>query len=216
MRRFASALGVFVLAASVAGCDLTEVDLVDIADVVVAEAFVTIADVPGDNSFRALIHGNLPGAPPSSATYDDALVTVTDDDGAESVLSLSVIDECVVSRPESSGGSCFSANLVLASSFEAGDSLGIRVELSDGRVLTGLVGIPEAFQVNGIGASCRIAPDTLVRLVWARAPVAWAWSDSSTTTGGLPGPAVMARLSVFSASRTTAGPPVTRRMRTPS
>ena len=37
----------------------------------------------------------------------------------------------------------------------------------------------------------------------------------STTAGGLPGPAVIARLSVLSASRTTAGPPVTRRTRTP-
>ena len=38
---------------------------------------------------------------------------------------------------------------------------------------------------------------------------------ASTTAGGLPGPAVIARLSVRSASRTTAGPPVTRRTRTP-
>src|SRR3954466_411929 len=32
---------------------------------------------------------------------------------------------------------------------------------------------------------------------------------SSTTTGGLPGPATMARLVAFSAARATAGPPVT-------
>ena len=33
---------------------------------------------------------------------------------------------------------------------------------------------------------------------------------SSTTTGGLPGPATMARLPLFIAARATAGPPVTQ------
>ena len=37
---------------------------------------------------------------------------------------------------------------------------------------------------------------------------------SSTTTGGLPGPATMARFGLRRAARPTAGPPVTHSMRT--
>ena len=53
------------------------------------------------------------------------------------------------------------------------------------------------------------APRTMSRPARSMSAVA------STTAGGLPGPAVMARLSDLSASRTTAGPPVTSRTRTP-
>src|SRR5664280_3318847 len=53
------------------------------------------------------------------------------------------------------------------------------------------------------------APRTMSRAARSTSAVA------STTAGGLPGPAVIARLSVRSASRTTAGPPVTSRTRTP-
>src|SRR5450759_3618689 len=53
------------------------------------------------------------------------------------------------------------------------------------------------------------APRTMSRAARSTSAV---WS---TTAGGLPGPAVIARLPVLSASRTTAGPPVTRTTRTP-
>ncbi len=46
------------------------------------------------------------------------------------------------------------------------------------------------------------------------APACSTSAVSSTTAGGLPGPAVMARLSDLRASRTTPGPPVTSRSRT--
>ena len=47
------------------------------------------------------------------------------------------------------------------------------------------------------------APSTIERAALSRSAV------SSTTTGGLPGPAAITRLPDFAAARTTAGPPVT-------
>ena len=52
-------------------------------------------------------------------------------------------------------------------------------------------------------------PATIERAAFSRQAVA------STTTGGLPGPATIARLLLASAARATAGPPVTTRSRTP-
>ncbi len=52
------------------------------------------------------------------------------------------------------------------------------------------------------------APATMSRPAFSTSAV------SSTTAGGFPGPAVIARLSVCRASRTTAGPPVTSSRRT--
>jgi hypothetical protein len=77
MRRSLTGLSALILSAAVAGCDLTDVELVDFTEVVVAEVYVTVTDAPNPNHLRALLHGTSAGAQPSSQTFDDALVTVT-------------------------------------------------------------------------------------------------------------------------------------------
>lgn len=183
MRRRFGVVSVLVLSAAAGACELTDVTLVDFTDVVVAEVFVTVADVPIQNRLRAFIHGTSSGSQPSSQTFDDALVTVTDGDGLASVLPLSVVAECVAARPEGSSGSCFAADFVRASSFEGGETLTLEVELADGRTLTGSTRIPGAFAIYGLGGGCRLPPDTRLPIRWSRSDGAGAYLSEVFITG---------------------------------
>lgn len=182
MSRFARA-ATAVLALGSSGCELTDVTLVDLPDVVVAEVYATVADAPTDNRLRAFLHGTEGGSAPSSARFDDATVTVTDGDGAAWTLGLSVVDDCVGSRPEGSDGSCFAADAVLASSLEAGEALTLDVILADGRRLRGATRIPGAFVVENVAATCRVDPDTRLPLRWSRSDSAWAYVSEASITG---------------------------------
>ena len=164
-------------------CELTDVELVDFTEVVVAEVYVTVKDVPVLNRLRAFIHGTAPGSQPSSQTFDDALVTVTDGDGVASVLGLSAIDECVSDRPEDSSGTCFAADFALTASFEGGETLTVEVILADGRTLSGSTRIPGEFRVDGVGGVCRVLPDTRLPLRWSRSNNASAYLSEAYVTG---------------------------------
>jgi hypothetical protein len=176
MRRLVWVSVPMVIVAVAAACDLTDVAIVDFADIVVAEVYVTVADTPVENSLRALIHGAASGSEPSSSTFDDALVTVTDPDGMDHMLLLSALEDCVISRPESATGSCFVANFPLANALGAGDALALEIALADGRVLSGSTRIPGDFAIaGGIEGFCRIPPDTLMPLHWSPSDSAWAY-----------------------------------------
>lgn len=176
MRRLVWVSVPVAIVAAAAACDLTDVAIVDFTDVVVAEVYVTVADTPIDNTFWALIHGAASGSEPSSKTFDDAAVTVTDADGVSHALLLSSLDDCVTTRPESATGSCFVANFPVAIALEAGDRLGVEIALGDGRVLSGSTRIPGDFAIaGGIDGFCRIPPDTLMPLHWSRSDSAWAY-----------------------------------------
>jgi hypothetical protein len=168
---------------ALAGCELTEVTLVDFADVVVAEVYVTVEEAPADNQLRAFLHGTAPGSAPSSATFDDAQVTVTDGDGAAAALGLTAIDACATVMPEGATGSCFAADAVLAASYEPGEPLQLDVVLSDGRSLSGSTRIPGAFAVDGVSDVCLVAPDTRLPLAWTPSDSAWAYINEAYMLG---------------------------------
>jgi len=164
------------LAVVAAGCDLTEVAIVDFSDIVVAEVYVTIGDTPSQNSLRAFIHGTAPGTAPSSQAYNDAVVTVTDAAGADHVLPITVASECIESRPATALGSCFVASPSVASAVQAGDVLALEITLGDGRVLSGRTRIPGTFGLTrAISGFCRIPPDVLMPLSWSPSDSAWAY-----------------------------------------
>ena len=185
MRRATWTVVALALVATFAACELTDVVLVDFTPVAVAEAYVTIADSRRDNRLSVFVHGTAPGSPPSSQSFDDAVVTVTDDDGVAHVLSLSVIDACVSEGPEGLGGSCFVASTPVAASVRGGDALGLDVRLADGRTLLGSTRVPGDFSVTGVGAGCRLIPDTRLPLRWSSSDGAWAYL-SETLILGLP------------------------------
>jgi len=180
-------LGLAMLALSAAGCDLTDVTIADLTDIVIAEVYVTIGDTPNQNAAWAFIHGSDAGAEPSSATFDDAVVTLTDTVGTPRSLSLTAEAVCIVSRPESARGSCFSATLPDAAAIEAGQRLSLEVVLGDGRRLTGTTRVPGAFSVSGVLPECRIPPDALFPMAWTKSDSAWAYVSEALLLG-LPAP----------------------------
>jgi hypothetical protein len=185
MRRLLGA-SLLALVVAQAGCDLTEATIVDLADVVVAEVYVTVAEQPGDNSLRAFLHGTAPGSELGSRTFDDARVTVTDGSGSPALLALAAVDECAAVRPEETTGSCFLAASALAASYEAGEALSLEVELADGRRLSGSTRVPGAFALDGLAGTCRVEPDTRLPFQWTRSDEAWAYLSEASILG-LPG-----------------------------
>ena len=174
-----------ILALAQAGCELTEATIVDFADVIVAEVYVTVAEQPVDNSLRAFLHGTEPGSEPGSKTFDDARVTVTGD-AVSVVLGLAPVDDCAAVRPEGTTGSCFVAAGAVAATYEPGETLMLGVELADGRALSGSTTIPGAFALDGVMGTCRVVPDTRLPLMWSRSDSAWAYLSEASIVG-LPG-----------------------------
>ncbi len=176
-------LACLLLLGAATACELQEVTVVDFADVVVGEAYVTLR--PSSSSVQAFLHGTAAGGTPDSETFDDAVVSIARDDGFGFDLLLTDVGECVDSIPESSSGSCFVAAPADAGSLAPGDRLDLSIDLADGRRLLGALTIPGDFQISGIPASCRLVPDTLLELRWSRSAGAWAYVNE-TSINGLP------------------------------
>jgi hypothetical protein len=173
-----------LLALAASACELEEITVIDFVEVVVAEVYVTLGDVPGQHRVRALLHGTAAGGTPDSETYDDALVRITRSDGFTIDLPLDVITECVDSVPVGASGSCF-VDGGLAAALSPGDALELSVALADGRTLLAATRIPGDFQLDGIAASCRLEPESLLPLSWSRSDGAWAYVNE-TSISGLP------------------------------
>jgi hypothetical protein len=177
-------LGVlFAVACSLTACELTEVTIVDFADIFIVEAKVTVAADPAGNSLRVFIHGTAPGSGPGSRTFDDARVTVVDGEGSSAVLALAPIDACVAILPENETGSCFTAGASLAEGYEAGEALTLDVELADGRRLSGSTTIPGGFDLAAVGGTCLLTPDTRLPLEWTRSEGARAYVSEALIVG---------------------------------
>ena len=179
-------LGVlFAIVCTLTACELTEVTIVDFAEIFIVEAKVTVAEDPAGNSLRVFIHGTAPGSGPGSRTFDDARVTVVDSAGNPAVLDLAAIEACVAILPEDQTGSCFTAGATLAAGYEPGESLTLDVELVDGRRLSGSTTIPGGFELGAAGGTCLLTPDTRLPLEWTPSQGAQAYV-SETLIVGLP------------------------------
>jgi len=172
-------------AALTAGCELQEVTVVDFADVVVAEVYVTLRDAPSGNEIQAFLHGTEAGSAPSSRTFEDAVVTVTRGDGGIMDLELGPVDRCVASLAEGATGTCFLADPNDAAGLEPSDELALEIVLPDGQRALGALRIPGPFELTELGSECRLAPGTTAVLRWTRSTGAWAYANE-TLIRGLP------------------------------
>ncbi len=170
----------FALAAS--ACELEEVTVIDFVDIVVAEVYVTLGDAPAEHRVRALLHGTAAGGTPDGETFDEALVRITRADGFTIDLALDLITECVDSVPAGASGSCF-VDGGQAAGLAPGDALALSVGLADGRTLLAASRIPGDFQLDGISASCRLVPESLLPLSWSRSDGAWAYVNETSISG---------------------------------
>lgn len=174
---------VFAIALALSSCELSDVTVVDFEDVVVAEVYVSIDEAgSGDSYIRAFLHGNAPGRPASSVTFDDATVTVTADTLGPATLSLTTLDGCLENAPAGSTGSCFQVLPVYANDVRPGAAVELSVALADGRSLSGATTVPGDFSLEA-SANCRLPSDTPMDVVWTEADQAWAYLTETTIVG---------------------------------
>jgi hypothetical protein len=171
-------------AATLAGCDLQEVTVVDVEEVLIAEVYVNLAANPRDNEVFAFVHGTLGAeAPTLPPNLVDATARVTRDDGL--VLPLTSSPESACLEGSTTGpGVCLVADSTQARLLAPGDRLELRVELPDGRELFGATTVPGDFQLDGdIRNTCRLEPETLLPLSWTRSDGAWAYINETIIVG---------------------------------
>ncbi len=179
--RFACLAAPAVLAA----CDLEEITIVEVEEVVIAEIYVNLAEDPIENEIRAFLHTTL-GAPGSGVDeLSNALIVVRRSDGFTLDLVENGLEACLDSLPTVGDGACFLADPVQTPSLSPGDLLEVEVTLSDGGTLLGAARVPSSFEIAGTPTTCRLDPNTLLPLHWSRSDGAWAYVNE-TSIAGLP------------------------------
>ena len=108
--------------AALAGCDIDEITIVEIEDVVIAEIYVNLAEDPTENEIRAYLHHTV-GALEGVDELPNALVVVRRSDGLTLDLTVDVLEACLDSLPTVGSGVCFLANPAQTPSLSPGDLL---------------------------------------------------------------------------------------------
>ena len=181
------------------GCALTEVTVTESEDVVIAEAQATInLDNDGGTSLSvyAYLHRTLSGE--RADEVEGAIVRVSG--ASNAVVHLEAADSgsvCLAPLREEDDeedddfeldvGSCYRAS-VSPSPFSPGETLELEIVVPDGRTLTGVSQVPDAFDFIGLAhedGHCRIEPDTNYRFNWTEAAGTWSYL-SDTWIEGLP------------------------------
>ena len=166
-------------------CDLEEITIIEIEDVVIAEIYVNLAEDPTENEIRAYLHHTV-GVPGSGVDeLPNALIVVRRPDGLMLDLVENAIDACLEPLPTVGSGVCFLADPAQTPNLNPGDLLEVEVTVSDGGTLLGATRVPSSFQVDGISTMCRLDSNTLLPLYWSRSEGAWAYVNE-TSISGLP------------------------------
>ena len=167
--------------ASVAGCELEEVSVVEVEDVVVAEVYANVAQDPAANEIFAFLHQTVGQGDPVDDEVEllGARVTVRRDDGTVIPLQPEQVAECMEDEPTGLPVACFVADSTAASVVGPGDLLSVEIELFDGGRLEGATVIPGAFELVDVAPACTLPPDELLPLQWTRSEGAWAYVNET-------------------------------------
>ena len=164
-------------------CDLEEITIIEIEDVVIAEIYVNLAEDPTENEIRAYMHHTV-GAPGSGVDeLPNALIVVRRPDGLMLDLVENAIDACLEPLPTVGSGVCFLAEPAQTPNLNPGDLLEVEVTFADGGTLLGATRVPSPFQVDGISTMCRLDSNTLLPLHWSRSEGAWAYVNEASISG---------------------------------
>jgi len=165
------------------GCELEEITVVDVEDVVLAEVYVEIAADPAENQAWAFLHRTV-GTGVADPALIAASVTLTRSDGFSLSLAPGPLSDCVASEtPDDETGVCFTANPADTPGLGAGDLLELRIDLADGGTITGATRVPGSFELAGVPSACQLKPDTWLPLTWSRAEGAWAYLNEASIRG---------------------------------
>jgi hypothetical protein len=169
--------------ALLAGCDIDEITIVEIEDVVIAEIYVNLAEDPTENEIRAYLHHTV-GAPGSGLDeLPNALIVVRRSDGLTLDLVLTGLEACLDSLLTVESGACFLADPAQTPNLSPGDLLEVEVTFADGGTLFGAARVPSSFQIDGISTTCRLDPNTLLPIRWSRSEGAWAYYNEISILG---------------------------------
>jgi hypothetical protein len=172
------ALAPLVFAIATAACELQEVVLTEVDDVVVAEVVVQVRDnlaLGGDLVAYALLHrtsGSAAGVP-------GARVVIHTPSGPVELLE-SPESHCLWVGPPEYGRTCYRAPNEFRDRFRPGEALTLEIALAGGGRLQAAVRVPGDFQLigrfgSGSARPCRLAPGTNFDLEWSRSDGAWAY-----------------------------------------
>ena len=185
LRRLASSISVTVASIVLTACELEEITLVDVEDVVIAEVYVNLMPDPTGNEIRAFLHRTVGLADPDVSDLLGAVLTVRRTDGLTFVLPNDATERCLESSPVEEPGACFLSNQPETALLGPGDVLEVQIDLVGGGRLTGATRIPGGFTLDGVPETCRIDPDMLMTVEWSRSDGAWAYLNE-TSIEGLP------------------------------
>jgi hypothetical protein len=176
--------GALLLVSALGACELQEVTVVEVEDVVVVEAYALVG-----------VQGPVSGAPNRLFAFlgrtvgtgeDPALagaeVEVTGQDGTRFTLGRVPLENCVSDEERARPGACFDAG-VAAAGLRPGDLLELEARLPDGRVLRGSTTIPGDFEIVGEVAECTAPADTPFEVRWSAAEGARAYVNETRIDG---------------------------------
>ena len=168
--------------AMLVGCNIEEITIVKIEDVIIAEIYVNLNEDPTENEVRAYLHHTV-GAPEGVDELPSAQVVVRRSDGLTLNLAENVLEACIDTLPTTGSGVCFLANPAQTPSLSPGDLLEVEVTFVGGGTLLGATRVPSAFQVDGMPTACRLNPNTLLPITWSKAEGAWAYLNETSILG---------------------------------
>ena len=184
-RKYSALLSLVLTTLVLSGCELEEVTVVEVNEVVIAEIYLDITSDPGGNIARAFLHRTVGlGGVDTLPSLTESTVTMTRNDGYSFVLTAEATDECLESSPLEEPGACFVSELPVTS-IGPGDIVEVRVELPGGGRITGASRVPGDFEVSSIPTLCVLAPNTLMTVTWSSSSEAWAYLNE-TSIRGLP------------------------------
>lgn len=158
-----------------AGCELQEISLAEPEDIVIVEAILRA----GEATQRVLVHRSFGlGAPPA------AQVTVTDEHGM--AITLSQVQEGVCLIPDEEPGAPTTVCYAFSNRdfVVPGRSYTLRVETSDGRVLTGSTRVPGEFDiVRPAAGTCELPADSTYDMEWTASDGAWVYIAEASLLG---------------------------------
>lgn len=207
--------GLVPCVAVLAGCELQEVTVVDVEDVVVVEAYALVGvdtqvDPTVDRRLFAFVGRTVGGV--DAGSVPPARVEVhRQADGRRFILQPVEIQRCVSDPDRTRPGACYDAGAE-ARRLRPGDLLELEVVLEDGRTLTGTTRIPGDFALEEQFSPCRLDPDTPLQVRWTRSEGASAYVSETRIDGlgtalqpeGIPAPEELFLLGLsLSASDTT-------------
>jgi hypothetical protein len=168
------------LAAAV-GCELQEITVAEVEDVVVVEGLVQLGSPVGvGGTVTVLLHRTVGH---QARQVPNARVRIGFPDGSEVGLMERSANECVVTGPDAGPGTCY---LLLSPDLEPGMRLELTVDTPEGEHMEAATVVPDSITMIAPGpgvAACVLEPRSTLELRWTSSPGAWAYLSETEIFG---------------------------------